>query len=126
MENKTILILEDETPLLNAIIKKIESYGCKTVGVRSVSDAMEQLKKLGSVDAIWLDHYLLGKEDGLDFVNTLKSKDSQWKEIPIFVVSNTASADKVKAYIELGVDKYYTKADNRLEEIIEDIKSEIK
>jgi hypothetical protein len=39
------------------------------------------------------------------------------------VVSNTATQEKVQSYISLGVDKYYTKADYRLDAIIEDIKN---
>jgi hypothetical protein len=46
--------------------------------------------------------------------------------VPIFVVSNTASADKVQSYLQLGVNKYYTKADYRLDDIIKDIKTFLK
>lgn len=75
---------------------------------------------LGKVDVIWLDHYLLGKETGLDFVVWIK-KQKKFNSILIFVVSNTASEDKVCAYLELGVEKYYTKSDLRLDGIIEEI-----
>ena len=123
MENKVVLVLEDETPLLNAIKKKLELQGCTVVGARSVEQGMDYLEELDKIDAIWLDHYLLGKENGLDFVAKLKNKNSEWKKMPIFVVSNTATADKVQSYIKFGVDKYFTKADNRLDDIIKDIKN---
>lgn len=57
---------------------------------------------------------------------TLKNEGSKWKDVPIFVVSNTASADKVQSYLQLGVNKYYTKADYRLDDIIKDIKTFLK
>jgi len=119
---KTILVLEDERPLLEVIKIKLEKSGLSVVTARSVTQAMSYLEDLEKIDAIWLDHYLLGKENGLDFVSKLKEDGVLWKKIPIFVVSNTASPDKVQSYIRLGVNKYYTKAEHRLDEIIEDIK----
>jgi DNA-binding response OmpR family regulator len=114
------MVIEDEQPLLEAIKIKLEKTGFDVVTARSVEQAMNFLKDIERIDVIWLDHYLLGKENGLDFVVMVKNDDA-WKKIPIFVVSNTASADKVKSYLELGVEKYYTKADYRLDEIIKDI-----
>lgn len=121
MKNKVILVVEDEIPLQNAIRKKLELSGFDVVTARKTLQAENLLKDLEKIDVIWLDHYLLGQEDGLDLVAKLKN-DDKWKKIPIFVVSNTASADKVKTYIRLGVSKYFTKADHRLDDIIADIK----
>lgn len=120
---KTILVIEDERPLIEAIKKKLENNGFAVTTARTVEQALNYLEDLERVDAIWLDHYLLGKEDGLDFVTKIKSHDGQWKTIPIFVVSNTASPDKVQSYIRLGISKYYVKADHRLDGIINEIKS---
>ena len=120
---KTILVVEDERPLADAIKIKLEKSGFAVVTSRTVQQTLDYLEDIGTVDAIWLDHYLLGKENGLDFVTKLKAHDGRWKNIPIFVVSNTASPDKVQSYIRLGVKKYYTKADHRLDEIISEIKS---
>ncbi len=120
MAKPTILVLEDERPLLEAIRKKLELSGFEVLSSRSVEEAVNHLQDVSGIQGIWLDHYLLGKENGLDFVTMLKNKD-EWKSIPIFVVSNTASPDKVTSYMHLGVDKYYTKADFRLDQIIGDI-----
>lgn len=123
MENKnTILIVEDERPLLAVIKKKLESSGFDTLTARSVEQAKEYLDQAEKVNVIWLDHYLLGRENGLDFVTELKMEDSKYREIPVFVVSNTATQEKVVSYLQLGVNKYYTKADHRLDDIVADIK----
>lgn len=118
---KNILVVEDERPLLEAIRTKLEIGGFKVVTARSVEEAFNHIEDV-KIDAVWLDHYLLGKESGLDFVVKCKEKNSKYKNIPIFVVSNTASPDKVKKYIQLGVSNYYTKAEKRLEDIVNDIK----
>ena len=123
IKEKTMLVIEDERPLVEAIKTKLENNSFEVVTARTVEQALNYLEDLKQVDAIWLDHYLLGKEDGLDFVAKLKSHDGKWKQIPIFVVSNTASADKVQSYIRLGISKYYVKAEHRLDGIINEIKS---
>ncbi len=120
---KTILVVEDERPLLEAIKIKLEKNGFNVLTARSVEQAKNHVLDVDKIDCIWLDHYLLGKEDGLSFVLWCKEKD--YKEIPIFVVSNTASEEKVQTYMKLGVNKYYVKAEKRLEEIIRGIKSSL-
>jgi DNA-binding response OmpR family regulator len=118
-----VLVLEDEKPLLDAIRIKLENCGFEPLTCRSVEQAMNYLQdKDINISVVWLDHYLLGKETGLDFVAKLKGSE-QWKEIPVFVVSNTASQDKVHSYLGLGINKYYTKSDYKLEQIINDIKA---
>lgn len=119
---KNILVVEDEKPLQDAIRIKLEKNNFNVLTARSVEQALNYLKDVEQIDIIWLDHYLFGQADGLDFVSEVKN-NKQWQAIPIFVVSNTASAEKVKAYLNLGINKYYVKSEKRLDEIICDIKN---
>jgi len=122
LKDRVILVIEDERPLAEAIKAKLAISGCEAVTARTVEQALSYLNDQVKIDAIWLDHYLLGKENGLDFVAKIKEEGSQWKEVPIFVVSNTVSPEKVQTYLRLGANKYYTKANYRLDQIIGDIK----
>jgi DNA-binding response OmpR family regulator len=122
---KTILVVEDEESLLNIIEKKLSTSGFKVLTARDIDQSLKCLKEFDDVACIWLDHYLLGKKNGLDLVIEVKG-NSKWKDIPIFVVSNTAGSDKIKSYLELGVEKYYTKSDYSLGRIVADIKKELK
>lgn len=142
--NKTILVIEDEKPLLEAVKTKLEKNNFDVITSRSVMrafgsplledtkggvtkdsivEALKHIENLERVDGIWLDHNLLGKEDGLDFVTKFKSNSGRWSKIPIFVVSNTSNSDLVKTYAKLGVNHYYIKAEHKLESIIRDIDS---
>ena len=114
---KTILLVEDEESLQLIVSKKCKLNNLNVLQAKSYDEAIEKLKN-EIIDAVWVDHYLLGKENGLDLVKKMKEEDSPWKKIPIFVVSNTASDDKIKSYLHLGVNRYYTKADFKLGEII--------
>ncbi len=122
MQNKkNILVVEDELPLLGAIRDKLIKSGFEVVTARSFEQAKNHMQDIEGIDVIWLDHYLLGKETGLDFIAWCKTDDSKYKNIPFFVISNTASPDKVQSYLRLGAQKYYVKAERRLDVIIEDI-----
>ena len=119
---KKILLVEDEKCLAEAVKIKLEINGFQVLPADSVDRAKDLINK-NSVDFVWLDHYLLGEENGLDFVANIKSQDSTNKNIPIFVVSNTASNDKIQSYIKFGINKYYVKAEHSLEQIIGDLKN---
>jgi len=122
-KRKTILIVEDERPLIEAIRSRLDKNEFDVLTARTVEQAKAYLEDIVEIHAVWLDHYLLGKETGLDLVHEMKGENAKWKHIPIFVVSNTASDDKVRSYLRLGVTKYYVKSEKRLDSIIPDIKA---
>lgn len=124
-KHRTILVLEDERQLAKAVHEAFTERGFETIIVSTVNDGIRQLENLGHVDVIWLDHYLLGTGNGLDFVVQLKNH-TEWQKIPIFVVSNTASSGNIRSYIQLGVNNYYTKADYDINQIITDIEYTLK
>jgi len=120
----TALVIEDDLSLAKAINKKLQLNGFETLTARSVDDALKLMEGAHPIGVIWLDHYLIGDKDGIAFAATIKAHDG-WQHIPIYVVSNTASNDKVMSYNKLGINHFYVKADHRLDEIIADIKAQI-
>ncbi len=117
----TVLIIEDETPLLNAISHKLRTFGFEVATARTVEQAFGYMEDIDNVDAVWLNHYLLGNMSGLDFLEKIKNRP-EWKDIPVFVVTNTAGYDKKAIYMRLGATEYYIKSENRLDDIINNIK----
>lgn len=121
---KKILVIEDETLLLEAIRLKLNAAGYE---VDVYSAAKEALAKLQNNEldpsAIWLDYYM-GDMNGLEFLSEVKKLD-KYKNIPVLVVSNSASEDKITALQSLGVEKYLLKADYKLEEIVNELKQVI-
>ena len=121
-DKKVILVLEDERPLLDAIRIKLEKSNFEVVTARSVDQAKEYINELSKIDIIWLDHYLIGKGNGLDFIIWCKQEsNTKCNHIPIFVVSNTISQNKVASYISLGATKFFVKSNHKLDEIISEI-----
>src|SRR6266568_1402352 len=115
--NPTIMVVEDETLLLQAITKKLKLSGMDVLSCSSGQQAIDYLESLDELpDAIWLDYYLKDM-NGLAFMQSLKQKP-EWTNIPVLVVSNSASPDKVSNMLALGAKKYILKAEYRLDEII--------
>ncbi|MDD3647411.1 MAG: response regulator [Candidatus Dojkabacteria bacterium] len=118
---KKILIIEDEKPLMEAVEAKLKRLGMKVITSQSVQEAFTKLKNETSLDLVWLDHYLLGEETGIVFMQKIHEIE-KFRDVPVILVSNTASEDKVETYKKLGVRKCYVKSGVRLDSIIEDIK----
>ncbi len=125
-KRKTILLIEDERPLVQVIEAKLDKVGFDVVTARTVDQGLRYLKEIEAIDAVWLDHYLLGEKTGIDFVAKVKSQSKKWGKLPIFVVSNTASSNNVNSYKQLGVTSYSVKADHHLGDITKNIKSFLK
>jgi len=119
-ENPSLMVVEDESLLLQAIIKKLDTYKVKTVSCTNGGQAFDYLENLTQLpDLIWLDYHLKDM-DGLEFMNKLKMRE-KWKDIPVVVVSNSASDDKVHNILGLGAKKYIIKAEHRLDDIIKTV-----
>lgn len=116
-----VMVVEDETLLLQAIIKKLQMSGVDTVSAVSGQQAIEYLKALPRLpDGIWLDYYLKDM-DGLEFMEELK-KNPAWAKIPVMVVTNSASPEKAHRMLALGAKGYMVKSDYKLEKVVEEMK----
>lgn len=117
-QKPTILVIEDETLLLQAITKKLKLSGIDVLSCTTGQQAIDYLNNLDDLpDAVWLDYYLKDM-NGLAFMQELK-KHPKWSGIPVVVVSNSAGPEKVHNMLALGVKKYVLKAEYPLTEIIE-------
>ena len=120
-----ILVVEDESLLLQAITRKLEKSDISTVSCISGKQALDYLSNLPELpDAVWLDYYLKDM-NGLDFMREVRN-NKKWQNIPVLVVSNSASEDKVHTMLALGATKYVLKAQYKLDEIIQMVKEYIR
>lgn len=124
-KHPTVMVVEDETLLLQAITKKLKLNGMDVLSCASGQQAIDYLGTVENLpDAIWLDYYLKDM-NGLAFMQQLKA-NPKWADIPVLVVSNSASPEKVNTMLALGAKKYILKAEYRLDQIIEMIRDFIK
>lgn len=120
----TILLIEDEMPLMRAVQSKLRNSGYEAITARTVDQALGYIKDGIAIKAIWLDHFLLGNKTGIDFLGEIKNH-KEYKKVPVFVVANTGGPDTQHSYLQLGVAKYYVKSNHRLDEIIQEVSNSI-
>ena len=106
MSSKTILIIDDSNTnlvLLESLFKR-SGYS-----VHSASSAKEGLKTLENKqpDLIYLD-LIMPDVDGFDFIRMLR-KNSDWKDIPVVILSAVNEEEVISRSIELGARDYLTK-----------------
>ncbi len=112
-----VMIIEDESLLLQAVAKKFDAQDIETVTCEGGQQAFDYLASLPRLpDIIWLDFHLKDM-NGVQFMGDLK-KNEKWKGIPVVVVTNTATDDNIHNIMALGANKYVVKAEQRLDDIV--------
>lgn len=101
-----ILLIEDDGSLQRLYKGKLADEGFE-VNVAGDGKTGLDLAKSGSFDLILLDIMLPGGINGFDVLETLK-KDSALSQIPVIVLTNLGSEEKVAR--DIGAVDYFIKA----------------
>lgn len=115
-----ILAVEDEEILLTALSEELKQEGFDVVGAK---DGIEGVEKAVSEkpDLILLD-LVMPRLDGIGALKQIK-ENPVTKDIPVVILTNLSDYDKVSDALSLGAMDYLVKANYRLEELINKIKS---
>jgi len=108
--NPHILIVDDHRDIREPLRKYLEKQGCR---VSEAGDAAEARRVLGASapDLVVLDIMMPG-EDGLSLTRGLRGGGSEWRGIPIILLTAVAEdADRIVG-LEMGADDYITKPFN--------------
>ncbi len=114
---ETILVIEDEQALQDAIQIKLKKAGYTVLFAMTAERGLEIIKSNSKLpDLIWLDLLLPGM-GGLQFLEVLR-ENPDWKDVPVMVASVSASPEKIQRAFHLNVVDYIVKSQYRLEDII--------
>jgi len=120
---KTVLVVEDD----NFLIKAYEAHLAKAgFHVRTALDGVEAVESLKKVmpDIILLD-LVMPRMDGFDVLEEMQKK-SEWKKIPIVVVSNLGQESDRDRSLKLGAVEYIVKSDFSLQQTVDLISKHLK
>lgn len=121
MNQKKIIIVEDEKPMLKALTIKLQNEGFRVANSSNADDFFQKIKG-EKFDLAILD-LMLPKISGFEVLERLKSDNNK---IPVIVASNLSQEeDRIRAK-ELGALDYLVKSDTSLIEIVEKIKDFLK
>lgn len=106
MQNKKILVVDDEADLVEMVTMRLEANGYKVI---TASDGREALEKARSEKPhlIILD-LMLPKMDGYKVCRMLKF-DEKYKHIPVIMFTARAQESDKKTGKEVGADAYIIK-----------------
>lgn len=118
---KTILVVEDDRYLLEALERKLTMSGFTVVACLSGGQALHALSTMLPLpDAICLDYYLTDM-NGTDFMNKL-IRNECWTDIPVLVLSNADEEESVRSTLALGAKIYMLKTQYKLEDVVVQLK----
>jgi DNA-binding response OmpR family regulator len=115
MNEKTILVVEDEPALLEAVTFKLKQQGVHVLAASTGEDALAILEN-AKPSLIWLDILLPGI-NGLDVLNHVRSK-KELADIPVVIVSVSAGPEKIKEAFSRDVTDYIVKSEYSIDEIV--------
>ena len=116
---KTILVVEDEVALQDALKQSFEGAGYTIVQAFDGEEAAVKLTET-KPDLVLLD-LILPKKHGFDVLKEMKSNDAT-KHIPVLVLTNLEESEDVMKSIELGARGYLIKANYALKEVLAKVK----
>ena len=118
-EQSTILVVEDEQALQEALKLKLEKAGVRILTASTGEDALETLKN-ETPTLVSLD-ILLPNKNGLEVLQILRSNPNT-TSLPVVIVSVSWSIEKVKRAFSLNVVDYLVKSEYTIDEIVEKLK----
>jgi len=118
-QKQTILIVEDELLMFNALRDKFSSEGFSILEARSGEQGLE-VALARHPDLILLDIILPGI-NGMEMLNKLR-KDAWGKDALVILLSNLEEPAKVSDGLVQNVHDYIVKLDWTLEDIVKKVK----
>jgi two-component system alkaline phosphatase synthesis response regulator PhoP len=119
---KVVLVIEDDTSLLNVLAYKISEEGFQVLKAENGQAGLEMALR-EHPDLILLD-LLLPKLSGLNLLDNLR-KDKKGKKIPVFILSNLTENDTIYKSITLNTAAYFIKSNSSLEHIATEVKNKL-
>lgn len=104
MENPHLLVVEDESQLLNNLCRGLGEEGFSVLGASS-AEAAQRAVENGQFDAIVLDLRLPGK-DGLEFLSEIRAVGNV---TPVLILTAHGSLEERVAGLDTGADDYLVK-----------------
>lgn len=122
MNNKTILIIEDERALLEVVKNKLTKEGFNVLTARRGEDGLVLALK-NHPDLILLD-LVLPTLDGMSLLHKLR-EDSWGKKAKVIILTNLGDAEKAEEAAAKGVFDYMIKAEWKLKDIVTKVREKL-
>ena len=118
-----VLIIEDESALLDSYAEIIEDGGFSALKAPDGYKGLDTLKEnKKDVDLILLDLMMPGM-DGLDVLEQIRADEGVYGKAPVIVLTNLSSERVIKEAFERGANGYLMKTEIEPENVVSEIKA---
>ncbi len=107
MNEKKILVVEDDDVLRDVLMEKLKTAGYEAIGAEDGEVAIQKIKE-NKPDMILLD-ILMPKKDGMEVLEEMHV-DEEMKNIPVIVISNSGQPVEIERAKSLGAKDFLVKA----------------
>ncbi len=122
MENKKILLVEDDVVLLNVLRDKLSGEGFEVLSAGNGKDGLDLALKFHP-NLVMVD-VLMPIMDGMEM--TTKLREDKWgKDVSVIVLTNLNNEKNVADFLEKGAYDYLVKANWSLEEVVKRVKEKL-
>ena len=118
MNEKKILVVEDDGVLRDVLMEKLKTAGYKPLGAEDGEVAIQKIKE-EKPDMILLD-ILMPKKDGMEVLEDMNA-DEEMKGIPVIVISNSGQPVEIERAKSLGAKDFLVKAIFDPNEVLEKV-----
>ncbi|MFA6974156.1 MAG: response regulator [Parcubacteria group bacterium] len=123
MSKKKIMIVEDDSFVMDIYHTKLEQENFEVIEAVNGVEAVKKLQEI-EPDLILLD-IIMPYMDGLEVLQKIKS-DDRLKRIPVVLLTNLSQKEEVNRGLELGANDYLIKSHFTPSEVLEKIKNYIR
>jgi len=118
---RVVLIIEDEVPLLHAYGDLLKSAGYNVLLAESGYKGLEILSSnIDGIDLLLLDLMMPGI-DGLDVLKAIDKDHSKYGDMPIIILTKIKNETIVKETFDLGVSSYLVKTDTDTSGLLKEV-----
>jgi two-component system, OmpR family, alkaline phosphatase synthesis response regulator PhoP len=119
---KTILIIEDEKPIIKALSNKLKLEGFEILQAKDGKEGLEiALEKHPN---LILSDLIMPKMDGMTAIESIR-QDKWGKKVPIIILTNLNDIKENTRATEADVHDYLIKSDWTMADLVKKIKSKL-
>lgn len=107
LNNKTVLIADDDVRNIFSLTKSLENYKMNVVTALDGKEAMQRLQQNPDIDVVLLD-MMMPQMDGYETAKQIRA-NSKWKDLPVIAVTAKAMTGDREKCINAGASDYITK-----------------
>ncbi|HTJ25124.1 MAG TPA: HAMP domain-containing protein, partial [Candidatus Limnocylindria bacterium] len=107
LENRTILITDDDTRNIYALRIALEEYQMKVLTAESGAEAIELLSAHPEIDVVLMD-IMMPEMDGYETIRRIRARE-EWKQLPIIALTAKAMKGDREQCLAAGASEYISK-----------------